>query len=83
VPFAEVVEARTIVSGTLEKRLKLLFVLRRVANKFRYRTAALLRCDFDNFERISANVFRKKEPTRFALPASAKIQDDCFGDTSW
>jgi len=82
-PLSEVVEARAVILCTFEKCLKLLFVLRRVADKFRYRTAALLRCDFDDFECISTDVLREKKTSRFALSASAELQNDCFGDTSW
>jgi hypothetical protein len=82
-PFAEVVEASTVIFCTVKKGLKLFFVLRRVPYEFRHGAAALLDCRLDDFECVAADVLREKNATRLALSTFTKFQSDCFGDTSW
>jgi hypothetical protein len=82
-PLTEVVEARAIISSALEKRVELLFVLCWVADEFSYRTAALLHRDFDDFERVSADVLRENETSCFAPAMPAKLLSYGFGNTSW
>jgi hypothetical protein len=82
-PLAEVVEARAIIPSALEKRVELLLVLCRVTDEFSYSPAALLHRDFDDLERVPANVLPENEASCLAPPMPAKLLGYGLGNASW
>ena len=82
-PLTEVVEARAVIRVRSKNASSCCFVLCWVADEFSYRTAALLHRDFDDLERVSADVLRENETSCFAPAMPAKLLSYGFGNTSW